>query len=90
MTANVLTCVPGNKLSGDLVGFVSCLGFCYLLLVSAVFMLLFIYAMCLLERGRRAQISGDCSVMSQGIRNKNRVPKQVRIKIVNCRGQDKT
>ena len=31
-----------------------------------------------------------CSVMSQGVRNKNRVPKQVRIKIINCRGHNKT
>jgi len=60
MTANVLTCDPGNKLSRGLVGFASCLVFCYLLLVSAVFMLLFIYAICLLEKDRRAQISRNC------------------------------
>lgn len=31
-----------------------------------------------------------CSVMSQGVRNKSRAGKKVRIKIINYRGQNKT
>lgn len=34
--SNARACVPGSKLSRGLLGFVSCLGFCCLLLVSVI------------------------------------------------------